>query len=80
MVCMHSIADSWQIFPARQVENSADSGPLLFCTDSANIFINPRLTCCKTEEGGEGERDTGITNGKGCHEAHSLRLPAAPTH
>jgi hypothetical protein len=39
----------------------------LFCTDSANIFINPRPACRETEKGGEGERerDTGITSKKG---------------
>ncbi len=38
---------------------------LLFCTDSANIFINPRPACPETEKGWEGERDTGTTSGKG---------------
>jgi hypothetical protein len=28
----------------------------LFCTDSANIFINPHPACRETEKGGEGER------------------------
>jgi hypothetical protein len=41
---------------------------VVFCTDSANIFINPRLACCKTEKGGQGERDTDRTV-KGCHPA-----------
>jgi hypothetical protein len=40
----------------------------LFCTDSANIFINPRPACRETEKGGEGERDTDRTV-KGCHPA-----------
>jgi hypothetical protein len=33
----------------------------LFCTDSANIFINPHPACCETEKGGEGERNTDRT-------------------
>ena len=37
----------------------------LFRTNSANIFINPRPAYRETEKGGEGERDTGITSGKG---------------
>jgi hypothetical protein len=37
----------------------------MFCTDSANIFINPRPACRETEKGGEGERDTSTTSGKG---------------
>ncbi len=44
----------------------------MFCTDSANIFINPRPACHKTEKGGEGERDTGMTV-KGCHQARIAR-------
>ncbi len=53
---------------------------LLFCTDSANIFINPRPACCETEKGGEGEKDTGITVRRVSLGAHSLRLPAVPDH
>ncbi len=44
----------------------------MFCTDSANIFINPRPACRETEKGGEGERDTGMTV-KGCHQARIAR-------
>ncbi len=33
----------------------------MFCTDSANIFINPRPACCETGKGGEGEKDTDRT-------------------
>jgi hypothetical protein len=29
------------------------------------FFINPRPACRETEKGGEGERDTGTTSGKG---------------
>ncbi len=37
----------------------------VFRTYSANIFINPSPACRETENGGEGERDTGTTSGKG---------------
>jgi hypothetical protein len=50
----------------------------MFCTDSANIFINPRPACCETEKGGEGERDICRTVGDVLSCAHSLRQPAVP--
>ncbi len=54
----------------------------LFCTDSANIFINPRPACRETEKGGRGERegDTGITVRTVSLGAHCPRLPAVTTH
>ena len=52
----------------------------LFCTDSANIFYQPPPACCKTEKGGEGERDTGRTVKGVPSGAHSLRQPAVPAH
>ncbi len=38
---------------------------ILFCTSSANIFINPRSVCCDTEKGGKGARDTETTTREG---------------
>ncbi len=52
----------------------------MFCTDSANIFINPRPACWETEKGGEGERDTDRTV-KGVPPCmHSLRQPVIHAH
>ncbi len=45
MVFMHSIADSWQIFPARQVENSADFGPLLILTFRRHLGLRKKIVC-----------------------------------
>jgi hypothetical protein len=51
----------------------------MFCTDSANILINPRTACCETEKGGEGERYICRTVGDVLSCAHySLRQPASP--
>jgi hypothetical protein len=48
----------------------------MFCTVSANIFINPCPACCDTEKGGEGARDRRVGDVLSC--AYSLRQPASP--
>jgi hypothetical protein len=62
--CLHFLTPSGSLWLQRLILWHLGSKQYLgkmFYTDSANIFINPRLACCETEKGGEGERDTDRT-------------------